>query len=138
MTEMVEVQVSELENAPLRYAVAVAVGHSVSELMIVGDDTYCNVQDSDGLFMGEISHGQFTIRPWQPDRDWSQCGPLIDEYVTALQQQQRNGECWANVGHGPDRRSGFGSTKKVAACRAIVAAHNGDTVRVPRELWEDN
>lgn len=76
---------------------------------------------------------------WSPSTDWSQGGELIHKYMFDFEWvvSDWHGEpiekfCVAH-GYGLDRE-GLGPTHLIAACRAIVAAHLGDSVQVPAEL----
>lgn len=66
---------------------------------------------------------------YSPSADWSQGGPLIEEYVTALNQSSYGG-WWAHSGS----HVGEAIMPLVAAMRAVVAAELDSTVDVPEEL----
>lgn len=68
---------------------------------------------------------------YEPSSDWSQGGPLIDKHD--VQILKFHGETMAGIGEGlVDYYPG--STRLIAACRAIVASKLGDEVDVPEEL----
>lgn len=76
---------------------------------------------------------------WSPSTDWSQGGPLIHKYLFDFEWvvSDWHGEpiekFVAAHGYGLDRE-GIGPDHLIAACRAIVSAHLGDSVDVPAEL----
>lgn len=120
---MIEVKTGELTGAALDWAVAqieaeqneewcvIARGMTRTVFVIIEPDTGFN---------------------YAPSTDWSQGGPLIDKYQVAY---LRDGEDYAAViSRMDDEGFGTGSNHLIAACRAIVAAKLGDTVRVPLEL----
>lgn len=81
---------------------------------------------------------------WSPSTDWSQGGPLIEKHHVQTSfngcgfSRSTTGEHWcayACKDNGEELRpSGSGPTPLIAACRAIVSAHLGDSVDVPAEL----
>lgn len=117
--KMVEVKVSELEGAALDYAVAKAEG----------DEHWTSDRNPDWF--------AWRMRNWKPSTDWSQGGPLIDEYRPDI-QGVRSGGFVAYLNNYMDDLdplvTGQGDTYLIAACRAIVAAKLGDTVKIPAEL----
>ena len=67
--------------------------------------------------------------------DWSQCGPLIERYRVDVLHEEANGEWLSSV---DAIHCAIGTTPLIAACRAIVAAHNpSGFVEVPDELVEE-
>lgn len=85
-----------------------------------------------------------TGKPWvfhgpggrfEPSADWSQCGPLIERNDWALPHRAT---ARYHLGkYESCTPGGFphnGDTPLIAACRAIVSAHLGDSVEVPAEL----
>lgn len=105
----------------------------------------------------ELSHNRKVYGTWDdlsiaehfsPTTDWSQCGPLIERYKVEISYHE---EYVADDGEGPvweamlselwltpaDEYDPIGKTPLIAACRAIVAAHNpSGYVEVPEELVE--
>lgn len=73
---------------------------------------------------------------WTPSVDWSQGGPLIEEHSVCLATV--GGKWFAAFEPGQGlmewNDSGSGDTALVAACRAIVHAKLGETVKIPVEL----
>lgn len=72
-------------------------------------------------------------------RSWAHCGPLIDKYDPeerrTLPEKERFAEVWIDFPDGGAKFGrGTGPNRRVAFCRALVAAHFGDTVKVPAEL----
>lgn len=118
---MKRIAIAELEGVALDWAVAMAAGVDVS------------------LTMAFPSAGVAGLVPWdddsrkryRPTMDWRQCGPLIERYISALNQSGYG--WWAHSGN----HIGEATSPLVAACRAIVAAHNpSGFVEVPDELVE--
>lgn len=75
---------------------------------------------------------------WRPSVDWSQAGPLFDQFQIRIGEQPRptrgSPVITASLGKGSDRVAACGPTILVAACRAIVMAHLGDSVFILAEL----
>lgn len=75
---------------------------------------------------------------WHPSVDWAQAGPLFDRFQIRIGDQPRpvrgSSVTMASIGTGPERVATCGPTILVAACRAIVMAHLGDSVFIPAEL----
>lgn len=104
------IAIAELEGVALDWAVA--------EIAYPND---ANIQDKAYEFACDYAFS----------RDWSQCGPLIERHITALNQSGYG--WWAHSGN----HLGEGVLPLIAACRAIVAAHNpSGFVEVPDELVE--
>lgn len=70
-----------------------------------------------------------------PSTEWRQGGPLIDKYAVTIAPYSvdQNGKphLWVAEPRPDVDGSESGQTALVAACRAIVAAHRGDIVKVP-------
>ena len=116
---MVEVKTAELSGAALDWVVAKAVNQGVS---MVGD--WPHIVAFGGKLCGRYS----------PSTDWSQGGPLIDEYAIAFEGfTDATIRAFTMI----DSGVGFGAGHLVAACRAIVDARLGDVVRVPAELVQE-
>lgn len=76
---------------------------------------------------------------YSPSTDWAQLGPLQHEHAVALKPADeyiQYGNYWdaEMIGRNCDRFFAFGPDPLIAACRAIVSAHLGDSVDVPAEL----
>lgn len=75
-----------------------------------------------------------------PSTDWSQGGPLLAEYQLEFSIDEDTNSVGASLlawrSHGKSHRTRWskGPGHLIAACRAIVAAKLGDTVRVPAGL----
>lgn len=123
--EMIEVKTAELVGPALDWAVAQAIGADQVEFGVVGS----------AAFIACIHRGTWE-RNWRPSTDWSQGGPLFDRHDILL--GGLTGRPYAVVNNFPNgcgtRQNG--PTKLIAACRAVVAAKLGDTVRVPVVMVE--
>lgn len=130
-----KVKTSELEGAALDYAVAVAmqlktVVHAPNEYRYdVADGIHCSTY---GCTIGPASMTG-DDEEYSPSTDWSQCGPLIEEYQICL-DPLTGGDWDSQYPSGPWVR---GSSPLQAACRAIVSAKLGDTVDIPDELVKE-
>ncbi|MDG9785381.1 phage protein NinX family protein, partial [Metapseudomonas otitidis] len=85
---------------------------------------------------------------YSPSTDWSQGGPLIDKMLKSgkweiiqwgnpgVALQNFDNDCLPvdGVSYGDKSILQSGETVLIAACRAIVSAHLGDSVDVPAEL----
>lgn len=77
---------------------------------------------------------------WSPSTDWSQGGKLLTEHQIEFSIDDDTNSvrasllCWRAFGKSHRTRWSEGETHLIAACRAIVAAHLGDSVDVPAEL----
>lgn len=70
---------------------------------------------------------------YSPSTDWSQGGPIIDEYD--LELMRRSDPVDKHSAFAPDSQVyGIGPTKLIAAMRCVVAMRFGDEVDVPEEL----
>ena len=118
------IAIADLEDETLAFAVAESVGQPV-----LIDDGCVHVNDPHSSDHGDI---------YSPFEDWSQCGPLIERYRMDFR------EVGGRIHASPGFSSGFwggdpiaGGNHFIAACRAIVAAHNpSGFVEVPDELVE--
>ena len=127
MTDMIELKTAELVGPALDWAVAEAEGHE--PLVVPTGRAECSVGVI--LAMDDGPKG-FACRP---STDWSQGGPLIEKHNVQLLPPGREWEAQTDMRQGPSFwAKAFGSTALIAACRAIVAAKLGDTVRVPAAL----
>lgn len=113
-------KVSELEDAELDYWVAKAIGKEVESED--GGKTWFSYHDAENLALAIKEY-------WEPSSDWSQLGPLIEEYEIDLEAPRLREDYWsANTGEGDFGGMGDGETPLIAACRAIVASKYGETV----------
>lgn len=82
-----------------------------------------------------VAVGKEPSHHWSPSSDWSHGGPLIQEYVVVLGEDDSNpdepfyAECRTHAAE-------TGETYLIAACRAIVASYFGLEVEVPEEIAE--
>lgn len=119
---MIEVKTAELSGPALDWAVGVAVKHESVEL---------DVLVTDGEPLGVCITASHVMNRWQPSADWSQGGPLIDEYAVEFEWvTDATIRAFSIIESGV----GFGPGHLIAACRAICAAKLGDTVQIPAEL----
>jgi hypothetical protein len=120
MTEFIEVKTAELIGSALDYTVEIAIGGEKPGIKHAFAWRYQNVERKDY------------------SRLWRDGGPLIEEHSVCLAIV--DGEWFAAFEPGQGlmewNDSGSGDTPLVAACRAIVAAKLGETVRVPVELMK--
>ena len=141
---------AELKGPALNWAVAKAIG--LTPKLMRNDDR--------SLFPFPVWVEE-QIGTYSPATNWSLGGPLIEKHGIAMRQDKNNvwyamkstdlgsGERaqWVEFSYrggeryGPasyevrPRRQRFkGETALIAACRAIVASHLGDTVQIPEEL----
>jgi hypothetical protein len=71
--------------------------------------------------------------PFSPSVDWSQCGPLIGEFIEDMSIQP--GNIWMAVAFGyfTYHRA---ESPQIAICRAVVAAKLGEIVAIPDGLCD--
>lgn len=117
-------QVSELEGPALDYAVAKAVGHSVTYGQWGPDHYGAIIPQPVHLFPDQ------TV-PFKPSTDWRKGGPLIDEYNIEIMRAGH--DVWAKVAGLRDAACD-GRTALEATCRAVVKHMLGDTVDIPEAL----
>lgn len=141
--DMIELKTAELSGPALRYAVMIAIGGELraEHAPLEGRD-YQRVAlpaglDDHGLWF-EAAHpawaGTAGCRTWRPDESWAQGGPLIAQHKVSI--AYHNCPDCTPMACLSDTHPAFecGETVLIAACRAIVAAKLGDTVRVPAAL----
>ncbi|MBD8790924.1 DUF2591 domain-containing protein [Pseudomonas syringae] len=117
-----EVKTSELSGEALNWVVGMAEGLN----MFVAPTVYgVPARAFVNRLRGTTTYGQ----RYDPGNDWALGGPLIEKYVTALNQSGTE-SWWPHC----EDRLGQGEKPLIAACRAIVAAKLGETVSVPAEL----
>lgn len=134
MIEFVEVKASDLTGPALDWAVAHATkawefAHEWFPTMTL-DPRFSGVRDYifDGCVWLEPNNPfRQDPQPFRPSTDWSQGGPLWDEWATSMEHY----DGWLVAVVGGDAQ---GHTKLIALCRAIVSAKLGDVVQVPKEL----
>lgn len=137
MTDMIEVKTAELAGPALDWAVAEAEG---IQRFVMGTDWPGNsavddAADRDRVVICNLIGRLVVARggwsnEWKPSASWAQGGPLIYKHRMSFW----GGENYVYaVCAGCE---GYGLTHLIAACRAIVAAKLGDTVRVPAALTE--
>lgn len=119
--EMVEVKVCDLLGAALDYMVEVAITGASPGYKHAFAWRYQNSDRRDY------------------SRSWMDCGPLIDKYDPEerrlLPEKERFAEVWIDLTDGGAKFGrGTGPNRLIAFCRALVAAHFGDTVKVPADL----
>lgn len=149
--DLVKVKTAELSGAALDWAVGKAEGKS-------------NLEASFGRvsYGSEMIHGIPTCGyQWSPSTDWSQGGPLIEQFQIYLRPPHEmhlnfgngrgewrdypewSGTVSGRVGTIPSKLPGVfpdgvargaGPTALIAACRAIVLLKLGGEVEVPQEL----
>lgn len=112
---MIEVKTDELSGAALDWAVAKVEGYDLMK------------HPFRRAFIDGVGHVDY-----RPSTDWSQGGPLIEEYRVAIDYRALS-KTWDAYCSG--WMNGC-ETPLIAACRAIVAARLGDTVQVPAELLQ--
>lgn len=120
-----QVAIAELEGAALDWAVAEAIGAYRGLHCFASNDT----DGQEAWIFPDKVPCVATTGDFSPSTHWSQCGPLIDFHSPLFNicKGQIRAEVQGGVGMGP--------TYKIAACRAIVAAHNPDGfVEVPDEV----
>jgi len=122
-----KIKTSELEGAALDWAVAMA---------ICPESFKIDRKDSNGLYPWCIGW----LRNGSPSTDWSQGGPLIEQYCLPLHYNSVSvmwgaSACMGRLANGRQEWAFMSApTPLVAACRAIVAANLGDVVDVPEGL----
>lgn len=124
MTNRVEVKTSELLGPALDWAVADCLHMDFHK-------------EDDGNYYIEMEHqhGPWLVigSEWTPSTNWSQGGPLIEQFGIMLVDPENDGADWEATTRSSTPWT-YGSTPLVAVCRAIVLTKLGDTVQVPREL----
>lgn len=123
---MVEINTADLTGPALRYAMASAEG-------LLEQLRWCHSKDGVGIQnMWTDDHGC-----WDP-LDWEIGGPLLTKYAIAFEGKSGgadgNGTWMAYFSEGPDVWSADGDQHLLAACRAIVLRHLGETVKVPADI----
>jgi hypothetical protein len=133
------IAIAELEGVALAQAVADA-----TKAWEIAHEWFPTMTLDPKFIRAEIRNGYCVLVPRNPMRqdpqvfdptaDWSQCGPLIERYRVDVLHEEANGEWLSSV---DAIHCAIGTTPLIAACRAIVAAHNpSGFVEVPDELVE--
>lgn len=121
-----KVKTADLVGTQLDIAVAVALGGVITRPQDA--QVYLNEMH---LPCGEEAK-KYSRYVFSPSTDWSQRGPLIDEYCIWLSDDEGNfvASCEPHIG----RYVVDGATSLIAICRALVLAKLGDEVDIPDEL----
>ena len=121
------VKVSELEGVELDYWVAMAHDKDGGEHWIEDGKTY-----KGGYWSGHSTPKRMCGLLWRPSKDWSQGGPLIDEYWEAISSQLDNWSFEDCGEYSPWQAwETFQKNKLVWFMRALVASKYGDTINTP-------
>ena len=133
------IAIAELEGVALAQAVADA-----TKAWEIAHEWFPTMTLDPKFIRAEIRNGYCLLVPRNPMRqdpqvfdpaaDWSQCGPLIERYRVGLVNDTSK-RPWSAICL--NAKWCEGKTPLIAACRAIVAAHNpSGFVEVPDELVE--
>lgn len=125
-----KVKTSELSGVQLDVAVALALGGEITRPQDA--QVYLNGMHQ---LCGEANkrHSRYVF---SPSTDWSQCGPLRDEFNVGIEPgSASDGRRYAYV-PGRELDGSFGETALIAICRAVVSAKLGYEVEIPDELME--
>lgn len=135
--KMVGVKTADLVGAALDWAVAKSTGFSI-QVKPWGEFSNASTGHkikARGFRVWYEFDGD--LEEWVPSADWSQGGPLIEEFMResgifcdGLWQHSGAFKCSFEDGGAVSA----GDTPLIAAMRAIVAAKLGDTISVPAEL----
>lgn len=131
MTDFVEVKTQDLSGAALDWAVAQVEG--VKTIMMAPRKD--QPKKPFALFGSlALAIGGDDQSSYAPSTCWHCGGPLIAAHrVSVIYSDETCEPCaWAD-----STAPWHGSTPLIAACRAIVASHFGDTVSVPKELCHE-
>lgn len=133
MNEAVEVKTCDLEGPALDWAVGCIEDEQIERKQIgwLLMNLKVWVPLPDTPYFDIVTH-------WSPSTDWSQGGPLIQQYGCDLNclapANAWEANCWDSAVPQPDLHICEGETPLIAVCRAIVRAKLGDTVKIPAEL----
>lgn len=124
MTDMIEVKTADLIGSALDWAVAVATGYPMPDIL---------------RYLSPVTHDTRDPELWCPSVSWAHGGPLIEKHMLRVKPHvSSNGviTSWAADMTWPcDTMPGrCGKTPLIAACRAIVMKELGAVVSVPKEL----
>ena len=137
MSQFVEVKTAELVGPALDWAVANATeawefAHEWFPTMTL-DPRFIGIRNVavDGCVWLEPRNPlRQDPQPFRPSTDWTQGGPLIEQF--GLDLWKHEGKFYAF--HTRQHNKYCADTVLVATCSAIVAAKLGDVVQVPAEL----
>lgn len=133
MAKSVKVPVSDLSERQLIYAVAKTLDPSI----MWGKDMGISAHHGQVL----VYKGEF----WNPCRDWSVAGPIIEANGISFRQYWNpksaiHGTYFARVCRESGEKIWWakndskGKSPLEASMRAFVSAHNGQTISIPEEL----
>lgn len=136
----VTVKTADLEGVALDLAVAIATGWTLTR------PQDAQIFKDGGYVLCGAENRKYSRYVFTPSTDWSQCGPLLEEFQLTLMLHQtyeisgkRFQDVW-EVGAAsdwfvdPDAYEPVSTDPKIAICRAIVASKLGDEVEIPVEL----
>lgn len=119
MSDFIEVNTGDLCGPALDWAVANSEG--------------VKIDDSRGKELRVNFICQGLQSPWIPSVNWHQGGPLIASHAIGFWGYDADN--WQAVSSPEDNTYvGIGPTHLIAACRMIVTAKFGKTIKVPTEL----
>lgn len=127
MTDLIEVKTADLFGEALGWAVRKAEGLD----LFLAPPEYGNPWRVFARYQGEAIQHTKRFNPWE---DWPLGGTLIAKYRIGFSLYSDS--FIAVTGLDDIAGDSDGLTHLIAACRAIVAAKLGDTIRVPKELLE--
>ena len=137
--EMIEVKTSELIGHALNFAMARVAGYKTAlDEVTCGPDEWIVIGRE--LMYLTLDPEEFLV--WSPSTDWSQGGPLIDEYAISIMKPLFDDGIWIaeRINETGEFHSGegrqVGGTALIAMCRSLVSVLVGDTVSVPKELMQ--
>ncbi|WP_395601168.1 phage protein NinX family protein (plasmid) [Pseudomonas sp. A1437] len=132
MTAKTVVETSKLEGLALNWAVGKALGWVDYPDDSIEQGRWWYTDPVKAPFCARIAKID-----WMPTNDWNQAGELVDAHI------KRMGDCsepvngWDAIPEGKqyfamthDSDMAFGSTKRIAVCRAVVLAKLGTSVEV--------
>lgn len=131
---MIRVKVADLSGAALDWAVA--KGTDRRPMRETGDNAYpwCCLSSPESRANVLVGSPQ----GFSPSTNWSQGGPLIDEYdpeERRLPERDRYAEVWLDRSGGDVTVGrGRGPNRLIAFCRALVDAKLGAEIEIPEEL----
>lgn len=138
-----KLKVSEASGLALRYMVALATGRLGATIRDEREPGTAieDIGVTDGHLF--VYAGKRDYVPFEPDINWSQGGPLIEQYDISIRRHMSSEEFVATTNKltaHPVKRVIFtwnkmtGPTTLIAAMRCLVASKLGDEVEVPDEF----
>jgi len=114
---------SELTGDNLKRVVASALGWSKS--IKHGYDVYIDENETNTYFLIQ----------WNPEKDWAQCGELIDKFFIEIKHYPDSYEYPCGAFMLSENRTSliaeqYGETAQQAVCRCVVASVYGDEVEL--------